>query len=1728
MLNMSEQFYKYIANTIVRYLSHRQLEGGERFSLYMEEVGAVSKLYETIGNIEGFDKVPFAYKHEKGTTSFETYAININDSHLIVVASNDDVREDFITTLRNQVAKQEGDFNKKNLLILFSGRLDSLLGGSEDLTKAGMPLNSRVFRKTLVDSINKKSELKHHEKAILEYSLNKMEEDIASDNHSIFDYQGIVGTINQGTIKTDDYHSLGLFPHKELSSITTPKVLRNNIRENNERFEEIEHVFKHGDSSNDLDRLLSDKGIKELNSADTDQNWKNTDFSDIIKWIDERSKVAPAEFTGKSPYECTLGDSFVFGRPDGNSTSKKRNTNIIIFNPMNIFPVSLSLKFNKRVKKDAIKTDKDERLDISTHGSRINVDVLDKDTNFWRLQYHDDASGKNFQFKILMYKCQPHPLESIKTVFSIQKQKPHYIELNCGDKPYLVFNKGADLENRMVLEEKAIYTVNSDEHLSLKVKDDYELDKVPFHLKIEEDTLSFNFVPEKPKLQPIKGLKVWKDKRELDKSFTYQVSKGKDDKDVVKLTTENEEFTVSGEFRKRLEWEEFIIESNSISWEINVDDKIKEAELQNIPLSLVQAFNELRDFYRKNNRLPSLTPLKDDYLILTKNVVNTFLQCTSKFANKNTTTEALNEIMQVGIVSENHHHKDIHMSPLHPLMLAYQIELHERVGQEKLYDAILAKLTPINLLPIIRWKDNDSIYSPTENSSIPEWVRYNNKKEFKKGISKSFVRKLVKDKISEFQDHFSYLFVNPQSPIVINAFNLGDCKEILQGLFDYYEKALKGLKRIDNLPCIDVNIYGSDKWVTKFEELTFYQNAKELKDKEEELNLKLKTPYNYDSDDLLNTFRKKVHFYTKSIDDVSYAHISFYHFDQMKIQYSDLMMNDVPTGIVLGGLFSDLTSEFSNKSYRTGFSTKGLEENKSILEETAIIYNAMSRVSFSPLLYEKEKSICSSISLDIKDSLENIYGKSQWVTFIEPKVGLNFFKENEKVVIIHYSDQYNNTSGYDAITVTKKTKQYQYVLEEFLKSRSVSLEGEQANTSDIINLFNSINGDWLLKIISQENPNYKNEKLSLLSAIKAVLALFNHPDIVWIPTSLEEVLRVSGNAGLSQKDGLLSAKNLGKSGSFSDDLLLIGLEKIGKKLKMYLYPIEVKIGENNASIVKKAKEQGLKTAELIQDLFKVNDDEESSNLFKVGLYKNFFAKIALVTTEKLKLYNVWSNNDAKWDKVLSDYRKELLNNEFEIGRLENLIGEYGVFLFSNSNIRRKLELDDKFLCASFLKEDGYNFLTKGIDDVISVMNMSRIQLPLEGLNILNNVPNKVVEEKITKKDNLIASDISSETTINTTLESSNTPLEDSSKNPIVISFDRINQSEREQMYTELYEMLVSHKIAIKRVLPKDINFQEAPSFYKIQLEPDRGFRFPKINSIIQEINMSLKLPQGKSARITQDLGQVWLEIPKTDAQKVTITTEHIWSKFKQDENFRVPFAIDIDGKVASINFSSTKSPHLLIAGQTGSGKSVTLDTIIRSATRYYTANELELFLIDPKGNELVDFEDLPHVSGENGETPEDAIELLKEAAEEMDARYKRFKEFKKVSGKAAKDIIDFNTRSNIKMKRWLIILDEYADLIEQDRDQRREIESLLKRLSSKARASGIHLILATQKPTVEVVSSTIKANLPGLIALKVKTSSDSRVVLDESGAETLGGNGDAFYKTTEEKLLRVQCAWHKG
>lgn len=250
----------------------------------------------------------------------------------------------------------------------------------------------------------------------------------------------------------------------------------------------------------------------------------------------------------------------------------------------------------------------------------------------------------------------------------------------------------------------------------------------------------------------------------------------------------------------------------------------------------------------------------------------------------------------------------------------------------------------------------------------------------------------------------------------------------------------------------------------------------------------------------------------------------------------------------------------------------------------------------------------------------------------------------------------------------------------------------------LINYFNAVNGDWLLRLISSKSQ-FPREKLSILSAIKIGLAYFYHPDITWIPISLEEVLRVSGGAGLSQKNGLFTIKNLtGKTDSYSDDLLFVGIQNKEGNVKVHFYPVEVKIGENSETVIQKAVDQANKTRNLIEEnLIRSEDD---TNKFAKLMYRNFMMQLAMVSAEKMKLYNIWS--EQNWDQIInSDIRTKLLNDDYEISNeLDEFIGRGCVISFKkNVFFNKGLEKREDINILELSEQEGYNNIVKDLEEI---------------------------------------------------------------------------------------------------------------------------------------------------------------------------------------------------------------------------------------------------------------------------------------------------------------------------------------------------------------------------------------------------------------------------------------------
>jgi S-DNA-T family DNA segregation ATPase FtsK/SpoIIIE len=312
---------------------------------------------------------------------------------------------------------------------------------------------------------------------------------------------------------------------------------------------------------------------------------------------------------------------------------------------------------------------------------------------------------------------------------------------------------------------------------------------------------------------------------------------------------------------------------------------------------------------------------------------------------------------------------------------------------------------------------------------------------------------------------------------------------------------------------------------------------------------------------------------------------------------------------------------------------------------------------------------------------------------------------------------------------------------------------------------------------------------------------------------------------------------------------------------------------------------------------------------------------------------------------------------------------------------------------------------------------------------------------------------------------------------------------------------------------------EGPASILFRILPGRAVEPKKLVEKGDALKLALRLDASQEIRFKIDQGFMTIDVPKLDEDRYFVDAAQMWSCWRREnDDLVVPLGEDRFGGLVQINFTSSNSPHLLIGGTTGSGKSEALNVILGGIEKHYSPEEVRLHLIDPKGTELQHLSESAHLYGEIGWDEADAEMILSRAVEEMQDRYLKFKSAR------VRSLSDFNAQSaaSDRLARWVVVLDEYADLTSEP-EAKKKIEGHLKRLAQKARAAGIHVIIATQKPDASVISTNLRSNLPAQLALRVKSATESRVIMDDPGAETLTGKGDAFFKESG-KITRVQCA----
>ena len=310
-----------------------------------------------------------------------------------------------------------------------------------------------------------------------------------------------------------------------------------------------------------------------------------------------------------------------------------------------------------------------------------------------------------------------------------------------------------------------------------------------------------------------------------------------------------------------------------------------------------------------------------------------------------------------------------------------------------------------------------------------------------------------------------------------------------------------------------------------------------------------------------------------------------------------------------------------------------------------------------------------------------------------------------------------------------------------------------------------------------------------------------------------------------------------------------------------------------------------------------------------------------------------------------------------------------------------------------------------------------------------------------------------------------------------------------------------------------VEIHRGPTFTQFGIEPDfvetrKGkmrVRINKITSLTDDLALAMAAPRIRVQAPVPGRKYIGIEVPNSEAELVTLREGMRSRSFTRSQAFlRFVLGKDVAGKPVTVDLATM--PHLLIAGTTGSGKSVCINSILCCLLMNRTPNQLRFVMVDPKRVELTGYNGIPHLLTPVIVESDKVVGTLQWMSREMDSRYKKFSEV------GARNIDDFNARQPNKLPYIVVVIDELADLMMMAPE---ETERNLNRLAQLARATGIHVIIATQRPSVDVITGMIKANFPARLSFKVVSGIDSRVVLDQPGAERLIGLGDMLFQAPD-------------
>jgi len=1257
---MLESFYKYIVDELlIPYYEQNEITAGSRYYVIIENKkhrdGLLRAMQESaysrdieINNI--FDGSEYNVTEE----SYKTFCISPQHSqHHLIIGSSENATEDYLTTLRNAVCSPVSNYSDYGVLyVLSSNRLESLTTASVDLQNQGMPLNTNYIR----DNIKRKIEdclMNANEKVYLRNSLDRISQRIGDGGYTLFDFKEILGVLKRGHLK-DNFSTLGYFEDKDIYDMffsQSEKDLQERVEKNAFLYNQISDIIAQTDGEErkvKLGKYLDDRLINDLARV---ESVDDIDFSNVAKSIDRKNAAATLSFEDVK-LQDDRPDVQLLKRTKGN-VKKKSTTFILICDNTENRTTRIRISFNSDIKGLSSEGQPNGRFLYLEVGNEVKAFSVGKENNIHK-------------FIVQRVAAKVGTFDSIHSYFSINKKGAIVVDV---PEDVMALTIGAG--NNLVQPTFGVLDWSDDFLLNIPMDSADDSDKVKLAISFRNHKVDLIFNLSSNRVQPKTPMAIFE--MIWLKGITFHdVATSSFDKSFLKICNEEEEFSVHDYFRKYLRLEKQMIDEGNYAMRWTNKEGEFMGLFVDLPENVRTALDRIFDYFKREKTVPSLCYIDDELEQLYQNYLfEVVVRTINVIPEYRTMSKYELGLTHLGVIEGA---ERIMFTPFHPIIVAFMLEFKNRFDGQDFQSNTLKLISPYYLIPYLYYNDMEKRpYADKETEDIKTWLFYEGVGSNQQIRTYNITTKMVHEKLTEFIRHFNYLFQDKNCPIVISTIGIKDDSNVIKGLLDF----IKDQYATGIVQCVEIHEYVDNLLDETFFERLNRLNSDDLIVKELEKIKESIDSKDYTAHEIIRQLFSRVSFYKHVLDDnnptIGYCHIAFYQMDT-GTEFITPPSSDMRVELSMGGLISIPSTQNKDCEYTIGFGSKGLKYEGTVYQVVSAMNTLYANArNGGRNQFQKSISVSKRFTYKASTLLQSIYDNANWVTFLHPEVDINFFYK-QNLYVVHYTDQYTINAKYDSITVTKHISQYENMLRmAYERYTSGNMNVLQFNET-MTDYFNSLNGSWLLGIINKSEFQIR-EKLSIVAASIIMRHFLSRcKDVIWLPISLDEILRVSGSIGMTQS-GLFTAKELGVSGALSDDLLMMGLDVSDKnKPKLLIYPVEVKLAKSSAHTTH-GEIQVVHTYKVLKEHLL------GERGFTKDIYKTFFASQYLANADKLYANNLLTEEEFD---TITQYRFNLLNVEYEISDdVKDLSMGHAALVYFYTSVQHNLEIkiiDDVPVC----------------------------------------------------------------------------------------------------------------------------------------------------------------------------------------------------------------------------------------------------------------------------------------------------------------------------------------------------------------------------------------------------------------------------------------------------------------